>query len=29
MRNGKVAEQGSYADLNRDGTEFHGMLAAE
>ena len=29
MRNGKVVEQGSYTDLNRDNTEFHGMLAAE
>ena len=29
MRNGRVVEQGSYSDLNKDNTEFHGMLAAE
>jgi ABC-type transport system involved in cytochrome bd biosynthesis fused ATPase/permease subunit len=27
MRNGRIAEQGSFADLNRDGTEFKRLLS--
>jgi putative ABC transport system ATP-binding protein len=29
MRNGRVVEQGSYHELNRDGSAFHELIAAE